>query len=220
MNNKGRIVVISVIAIVVVVCLLLVVFIQTKGKGNHETTNKSEDMVPANRGDADTIKEDLITYDGMEVSYELPSGFYFEYENDYEISGQLKEYMNHNYNKSIEVTLYKVHEGEFYFIDSDNSESVEYNENILKDGNEWLREMQLVYSGTDGSSTISEVDVSGNSVRYFVKYEKNEDGVMQGMLAGVITINDEFYYCVTVTEFDEQAAPDLDNYKNVFSIKY
>lgn len=220
MKNNGKVIATFIIIIIVVICLLLVVFIQTNGKKSHEITNRTEDMIPVNRGEEETIKEDLISYEEMEVTYKVPNEFYFEYENDFEVSGYLKEYMNHNYNKSIEVTLYKVHEGEFYFMDSDNTESAEFNESIIIDANEWLREMQLVYLRTSDPTMISEADIEGNIVRYFIKYEKNEDGIMQGMLVGVIIINDEFYYCVTVIELDEKVAPDLKKYKNIFSIKY
>ena len=74
----------------------------------------------------------------------------------------MKEYMDRNFKKMVDVYLYEVHNEDVGIIDTENPD---------------------------------------NSVVY-------KD----------ITIDESHYYCVKILEFDQDSAPDMDDYRKLFSI--
>ena len=103
-------------------------------------------------------------------------------------------------------------------IDTENPDNLVVYKDITVDGAEWFREMRLAYLERDDANDIQTETIGDYSVDYFVKNVENSDGIMQGTLAGVITIDESHYYCVKIVEFDQDSAPDMDDYRKLFSI--
>ena len=215
MNPKKRLLLTFVILLVAGITVIAALIYQN-GKGYDEDTNRTEDMIPADRGMEETVSQDMLEMDQTKFQYSLPDGFYLEYEDSAIDGGCMKEYMDHDYQKVVDVYLYEIHKEDVGILDPDHPErSAVYND-VTVDADEWLRQMRLTFLERDDESDISTEEKENVAIQYFIKYHKNEDGIMQGTLAGVLKIDAEHYYCVKISEFDQDEAPDIEKYKVLF----
>lgn len=189
----------------------------SNGKNADEMTNMSESMEAIDRGDESAISDDKIVFENIDIAYSLPEDFYFEYENTEIEHGIDKSYMDHNFNRMIDIYIYETYVGDVGIIGDTVEESYVY-KNITIDADEWLREMEMVYLETDDISLIKEEKVNERSAKYIVKYRPNDDGIMQGTLVGMIPVDDEHFYAVHVVEFDQDTEPEFNDYKCLFDI--
>ena len=219
MKNKNTIIGVGVCVAMLVAVGGMFGLMSIRGKAVEEVTNVSDGDEYINRGTQTTTGDDCIDYDSLYVSYELPDGFYFEYEDKENIeNGVLREYMDHDYNKMLDIYIYEDHVGTVGLIDMDNSDNTTIYKDINIDAQEWFREMRLVYLDRDDENDIKSDTVGDKTVTYFTEYEKAEDGVMRGKLVGYIELDDTHYYAVALTEFDQDREPGLADYKSVFNI--
>lgn len=216
MKPKRGLLIALALIVIVGVTGAFVFMIQTNGKEPDEDTNRTEEMIPIDRGNEEPIQDDGIKKDGLQITYDLPDGLYFEYEDEEITGGCMKEYMDRNFKKMVDVYLYEVHNEDVGIIDTENPDNSVVYKDITIDGAEWFREMRLAYLERDDANDIQTEKMGDYTVDYFVKYFENSDGIMQGTLAGVITIDESHYYCVKIVEFDQDSAPDMDDYRKLF----
>ena len=87
MNPKKRLLLTFVILLVAGITVIAALIYQN-GKGYDEDTNRTEDMIPADRGMEENVSQDMLEMDQTKFQYSLPDGFYLEYEDsEYEDSG-------------------------------------------------------------------------------------------------------------------------------------
>lgn len=192
-------------------------YMQTNGTNTIEETNKTAGMEFISREEAEPVLNDTITYGDVTVNLTIPEGFYFEYENTDIEAGILKEYMDYDYSRMLDLYIYETHVGDVGLIDDENSENSVVLKDITIDADEWFREMRIVYLERDDESDIKTIDLDGKQGRYITKYFENKDGIMQGTLIGLVELDDIHYYCVKIVEFDKDSEPDVNNYIDLFS---
>lgn len=214
MNRKIWLVILSVVVIGTGFTFFQII---SNGKNSDEMTNMSDSMETIDRGEESAISDDEIVYEDIDIAYSLPEDFYFEYENTELEHGTDKSYMDHNFNRMIDIYIYETYVGDVGIIGDTVEESYVYKD-ITIDADEWLREMEMVYLESDDASLIKEEVVGGRNVKYIIKYRPNADGIMQGGLIGMIPVDEEHFYAVHVVEFDQDTEPEFDDYKCLFEI--
>lgn len=198
------------------------IFLVRNGKKQDELTNRpasDSHSMGINRKEEKAATEGSVSQNGITVNYGLPENFYYDDEmSDESCSG--KTYYNYNFSVMLDIFLYRTHEEDSAMIDTENPENSVISKGKRIDANAWFEERQLLYLGRIEDTDVKETTIMGNDVRYFTKYFQNENGQMQGTLIAMITLNDDYYYCIRAVEFEKDKAPSPEEYKNALSIKF
>lgn len=196
-------------------------FLMIRGKKQDEQTNRPDadlHTMGINRKEEKATAKGSVSQNGVTINYRLPENFYYNDEMSDE-SGNGKTYYNYNFSVMLDIFLYRTHEEDTAMIDMENPENSRINKGKRMDADAWFEEMQLLYLGRIEDTDIKEMTVRENEVRYFTKYFQNESGQMQGTLIAMITLGEDYYYCIRAVEFGKDKAPSPEEYKNVFYIE-
>lgn len=215
----GHIIYFSIAAAVIIAFAGAFIFFDTKGKGAEEETNSIGERTLVNRTDKAPVADDEISFGNITVSFMLPDNFYFANEYKSEDKSVMKSYFSFDYSVMADILLLKNHMGDSVVLDSEKGIITKDSRNTLMTSEKWLEDMQMTYLENTDLDEIKTADVNGNTIKYFIGYEEEQE-TMRGILVGVTDMGNGNYYGVKIVEFGKDKAPEFQSYSDVFAISF